>query len=155
MNAVFYFAYGSNMDEARMEERKVKPLKSEKAKLRGYKLIFNKAPLKPLKSNEGYASIVKSGKEVVEGVLYTLTKSDLDKLDAREGYPEHYDRIFLLVEKENRTKMLAETYVAQPRWIRNGLKPSKDYVLHLAEGAKQHELSEGYIKKLQSVECLD
>ena len=69
---VKYFAYGSNMNSKRMEEKRVPFLKRRSAKLRGYKLKFNKIATR--KTNEGYANIVADLNSIVEGVLYDVRR---------------------------------------------------------------------------------
>jgi len=146
-----YFAYGSNMDPNRMKERGINFSKREHAILEGWKLEFNKVSFKNPK--EGYANIVMNENSVVEGVLYEIPDSDLKTLDRYEGYPSHYGRIKIIVIMNNGEKVEAVTYVAKPDKVKDGLKPSREYLSHLLKGCDL--LSEEYCNKLRRLERLD
>ncbi|MGQ9801370.1 MAG: gamma-glutamylcyclotransferase family protein [Candidatus Saccharicenans sp.] len=146
-----YFAYGSNMDPARMSAREVRFSQRVRAILRGYRLKFNKVEYR--NPGEGYANIVQEEGGLVEGVLYDIPDSDLSKLDGVEGYPAHYDRIAVSVQLDDGQEIEAVTYVAQPDSIRDGLKPTREYLSHLL--AAKDVLSNSYYRKLQSQETLD
>lgn len=82
---VYYFAYGSNMNEERMKER----MESTKGRcsnfpkgkyalinggiLRDRKLKFNKEPTNPRYRDEGFANIVPNQDCAVEWLLKTKT----------------------------------------------------------------------------------
>jgi gamma-glutamylcyclotransferase len=146
-----YFAYGSNMDSERMKARSVSFFQRTHAILKGYRLEFNKVASR--NSQEGYANVVKFENGIVEGVLYEIPDSDLPKLDAHEGYPEHYDRIKVKVTLNDGQEVEAVAYVAQPNKVRDGLKPSMDYLNHLL--AARDLLSESYRRKLEAWQPLD
>jgi cation transport regulator ChaC len=146
-----YFAYGSNMDPDRMRRRGVRFSKRERAVLKGWRLEFNKASSRDPK--EGYANIVKDEKGIVEGVLYEIPEEDVAKLDRCEGFPEHYGRIRVEVELGDGSRVEAVAYVAQPAWVREGLKPSRGYLEHLLRGSDL--LSRGYVERLKKQETLD
>ncbi|MBO3767992.1 MAG: gamma-glutamylcyclotransferase [Candidatus Brockarchaeota archaeon] len=146
-----YFAYGSNMDTERILERGVRFSKSFHAVLEGWKLEFNKISYR--NPNEGFANIVPCKGNFVEGVLYEINSSALSKLDKYEGYPEHYKRIKVQVRLDNGMQLEAVTYVANPKKIRDGLKPSREYLNHLLKGCDL--LSKEYCEKLRLQETLD
>jgi len=146
-----YFAYGSNMDPDRMKERGVNFSKREHAILEGWRLEFNKVSSRNLK--EGYANIVRDENSIVEGVLYEITDSDLKVLDRYEGYPSHYERIKVVVRMDSGEKVEAVTYIAKPDKVKDGLKPSREYLSHLLKGCDL--LSEEYWKKLRRWKTLD
>jgi len=141
-----YFAYGSNMNSERMKQRKIKFSKREWAILKGWRLEFNKMSSRN-PEKEGYANIVRDNEGVVEGILYEILKEDIIKLDSYEGYPSHYDRIYVKVNLKNGKEIEAVTYIAQPDKIKDGLKPSKEYLNHLLKGCDL--LSEEYCKRLR------
>ena len=150
MISMKYFAYGSNMDGRRMKRRMQKidlPFSErEHAGLRGYGLKFNKVTTN--NPREGKANIEPNSNGAVEGVLYDVL--DLSKFDEFE--PGYY-RDYLTVELDDGTKVSAATYVADPDKVREGLKPTKEYMSHLL--AARSILSESYVKKLESFETLD
>jgi len=90
---------------------------------------------------------------IVEGVLYDIADSDLKILDRYEGYPSHYERIKVVVRMDDGKMVEAVTYVAKPDKVREGLKPSKEYLNHLLKGCDL--LSEEYCRKLRKLETLD
>jgi cation transport regulator ChaC len=146
-----YFAYGSNMDPARMKKRHVSYSQRVHAVLRGYVLRFNKLAYDD--PREGKGNVVQDENEAVEGALYEMPDSDLGKLDEAEGYPEHYDHLLVEVELDENTRVQALTYIAQPGMIRAGLKPRREYLDHYI--AARDILSESYVQKLGSIETLD
>ena len=90
-----YFAYGSNMNPARMKERGVMFYSRELLILPGYSLKFHK--ITPHGPNTGVANIVPDEKGVVEGILYEITWAGIRNLDKYEGYPTEYNRLKLKV----------------------------------------------------------
>ena len=152
-----YFAYGSNMNQEQMKERGIHFLERKHAILRGYRLEFNK--LASRNPQEGYANIVPNENEIVEGILYEISDLDLPELDKYEGYheheeyPNHYNRIKVKVKLDDGQEIEATTYIANSAKVREGLKPSREYLNHLLEG--KGILSETYYQKLKSWETLD
>jgi gamma-glutamylcyclotransferase len=73
--------------------------------------------------------------------------------DKVEGYPSHYDRIKLKVETDEGKYTEAEVYKAQPDYIGNGLKLSKNYMKHLL--AAKDIISDRYYKSLETNKTLD
>jgi gamma-glutamylcyclotransferase (GGCT)/AIG2-like uncharacterized protein YtfP len=134
-----------------MRERRINFSKREHAILEGWRLEFNKVSSKNPK--EGYANIVKNENSVVEGILYEISDSDLKTLDKYEGYSSHYGRIKIIVKMDNGEKVEAITYIAKPDKVKDGLKPSREYLDHLLKGCDL--LSEEYCKKLRKWETLD
>lgn len=143
-----YFAYGSNMDKERMIERGLNFTSRQFGKLDGYKLVFNK------KSKQGMAAnIEQSNIEYIEGVLYDFPDNELSNLDSKEGYPNHYDRIQVVVLTSDGDSIEATTYIAKQDKIINGLSPKKEYLSHLLKG--QDILSKEYFDKLKIIQTCD
>ncbi len=148
---IFYFAYGSNMDRERMAKRGVKIISETKAILEGWKLIFNKAATEYC----SYANIEGDDSSKVYGVLYEIDDKDIEKLDRYEGCPDHYERKTMVVVNNKINKIKAEVYVATPKKIKPNLKPLKDYLRRLMEGAKQHGFPKGIIESLEKTGVCD
>jgi gamma-glutamylcyclotransferase (GGCT)/AIG2-like uncharacterized protein YtfP len=148
---VLYFAYGRNMNEYVMRERGVVFTSSERAVLKGYKLIFNDADDKNGKTRVGYANVIKDPKSNVIGVLYEI-RTGLKNLDEYEGVPINYIREFLKIEINGKCRSV-EIYIA----IRTsgGLKPEKEYLNDLITGAKQHGFPKHYVDFLKNVKTAD
>jgi gamma-glutamylcyclotransferase (GGCT)/AIG2-like uncharacterized protein YtfP len=126
-----YFAYGSNMSVPRIIQRGLSPLSGSVGILKDWKLKFNK---KASKGDWAFANIEKIEGEIVEGIVFGIPESDLDKLDKFEGAPNHYrrEKIEVLV-KGNPIECI--TYIAQDEHIREGLLPTKEYIGFLIEGS--------------------
>lgn len=142
-----YFAYGSNMNPARITSRlRTRDIKGVPAHLEGYTLKFNKRGTDKHGDHIGYANIVKSKKGIVEGIAWHVPTWAIGMMDVFEGYPMHYDRVNLTV-RTSVGPMPAIVYMATPEVIDNDLLPTMQYVNHLLAGRKA--LSAGYIKMLE------
>jgi len=126
---MWYFAYGSNMDEERMKERGVNFNERKYAFIKGWKLTFNKVVSD--NPTEGYANIEKDDNGIVEGILYQIEEDGLKILDKCEGVPVHYTREELEVWLANKEKVIAYVYIANKGKVNDGLKSSKKYLNHL------------------------
>ena len=135
---MYYFAYGSNLNIKRMDERGVKYIQVIPAKLENYELRFNKVS----KKQSAVANVVPKLGSIVEGVLYNV--STLEQMDGFEGYPKHYNRIILKINNVD-----AWVYIAQPEFTQEGLKPKQEYLNHLLEG--KNYMSEEYFQKLKNI----
>jgi len=147
-----YFAYGSNMNQEQMKKRGIHFLERTHTILRGYRLEFNK--LASRNPQEGYANIVPNENEIVEGILYEISKSDLSILDSYEDTPKHYNQIKVNVKLDDEQEIEATTYIANSAKVREGLNPTREYLNRIINGAKGI-LSETYYQKLESWKTLD
>jgi gamma-glutamylcyclotransferase len=150
---ILYFAYGSNMDIGRLRSRGIYPEGEPRwAILKGYRLIFNKVASK--NPRQGFANIVEQTDAQVEGLLWKLTKGELDKLDGFEGAKSgHYRRLNFRVRLLNGQEVDAITYIASASTVRVGLRPTREYLAHLLAACKW--LSRDYVRLLDSTETLD
>jgi gamma-glutamylcyclotransferase (GGCT)/AIG2-like uncharacterized protein YtfP len=128
----YYFAYGSNMNPARMQARGLVVEAAMAAHLAGFELCFNKrAHDHP---GRAYANIRHQAGAVVEGVLYRLAcEQEILKLDVFEGTPIYYSRERMAVQTA-RGAIAAWIYIANPAWRSEGLAPSSTYLAHLLAG---------------------
>lgn len=147
MRAV-YFAYGSNMDFKRLEEREVSFEFIGLGILEDYTLKFNKIASK--RSGAGYANIVKQKGSRVEGLLFSI--ANFNKLDRFEGYPTHYKKEILKIQHSNNF-VDATVYVAAADWVSDNLKPERAYLNRLL--AAKDFLSEAYFDFLKSTKTID
>jgi len=145
----FYFAYGSNMNPARLIERGVEFSQMKPALLKGYKLTFNKI-CRSYGEGYGCATIEPSENGKVEGILFELVNPSLaiKNLDGYEGYPYHYDRIIVEVETTEGIQK-AVTYIANPWVLGRNLFPHPRYLAHLLVPCEKGFLSKEYCKELQ------
>ncbi len=146
-----YFAFGSNMNPDRMRQRGVNYTSRVRAVLESYTLKFNKVSKNnPVKA---FANIVPKEDGIVEGILYEMPAEDIKKIDRAEGAPKHYKRICVTVQLDDGSKVEADTYIAQPEWIREGIRPDREYLNHLLAG--EDLLSKSYYRKLAETNTVD
>jgi hypothetical protein len=102
------------------------------------------------KRRGGISSIVEKPGELVHGVIYEISKSDLRDLDILESVHQGlYSRDNYLVLGEDSEWHQADLYrVVNPQ---GPFTPSKSYVELMLEGAKQHAIDPGYIQKIQEI----
>jgi gamma-glutamylcyclotransferase len=144
---MLYFAYGSNMNEERMNERKIRFHNKSHGIFLNHSLVFNKISSK--NPNTGFANVTLNYNSIVEGVIYDIIDDDINKLDKFEGYPDHYTREERnFVDVDGKKIVSATIYVATPAKTRNGLLPTKEYMSHLL---KSEFLSQDYRKFLENV----
>src|SRR5690606_570231 len=112
-----YFAYGSNMNPARMQARGLRYFQAVAATLDGFRLRFNKQSHS--RPEVAYANIVPASGSCVEGVLYSLEEeAELLKMDLFEGTPVRYSRERLAFRTAEGL-FPGWVYVANPAFINN------------------------------------
>lgn len=149
---MLYFAYGSNIDPERIRKRIGRIPPSQRARLPSYRLAFNKRAL-----NGGvHANIMQEAKQEVWGVVYQCTHEEIDVLDQFEGVAGgHYRRERVSVKLEDGEVVDAITYVAGDAFIYAEGRPSQEYLRHIIQGARQHGLSEEYVKSIEDLASKD
>ncbi|WXL27470.1 gamma-glutamylcyclotransferase family protein [Ectopseudomonas mendocina] len=129
----WYFAYGSNMNPARMQARGLEVVEAMAGVLPGYGLCFNKRATNRA-AGRAYANIRHQRGAKVEGVLYRLAdEHEIIKLDHFEGTPVFYSRECMPVITQSGVQA-AWVYIANPAFREEGLLPSVDYMAHLLAG---------------------
>lgn len=148
-DTLWYFAYGSNMQRATfLERRGMHPLEWRRARLPDHCLCFNL----PIGDGErGVANVEPAvGAEVI-GVAFRLTTAEFDFLDKTEGVDSGvYERVAAALRTEDGNALGAFTY--RSRLITEGRKPSPRYMGLILEGAREHGLSDEYIRSLHDFE---
>lgn len=140
-----YFAYGSNMNPKRMKSRVGGFNDRSYGVLPSFALDFSK---RAYSKGIGYANVVADTTDAVEGVIYTLTTEQIEKLDGFEGVSSgQYKREKVRVFMPDNTPVKAWCYFAKNTGT--DLKPTKDYLSHLIVGAKNF-LSDAYVQRLQN-----
>ena len=145
---VWYFAFGSNMNERLFRERRhMTPLETRIARLDGYRLCFTVGGgMRPGLSAP--ANIVEAKDRQVHGVLYLLPLRKFVRLDASEG--RQYAYLWADVIDENGSRVRAIIYKV-PRAAPEG-RPGKRYFELIREAARQRRLPPDYIELLDRVE---
>ena len=90
MEENLYFAYGSNLDLEQMAQRCPDALLVGPVTLQNYELQFR---------GSGFATVAPKKDCVVHGLLWKLTPSCEQSLDRYEGYPRHYIKEAVTVQK--------------------------------------------------------
>jgi gamma-glutamylcyclotransferase (GGCT)/AIG2-like uncharacterized protein YtfP len=144
----YYFAYGSNADAQRLENRIKRKIKGERAELKDYSLHFSKDNT----LTDAYADIIKKPGEVVYGVLYELTDKEIKILDKFEGIgvkgDESYARKVMKV-LSNGKLYVAFAYIMSNK--RNFEQPKDEYLEHIIKGFKEHGFNQTIIDKVKAI----
>ena len=136
-NVILYLAYGSNMLPERMMRRCPGATALGVAILRNYRL-----------AERLYADIDFQEGAEVHGVLFLISEQNLRSLDAREGYPKVYRRMWLPVEFNSET-YLAVTYemTAATKAARHGKRYPEEYRKICSEGARFYHVKNSFTTK--------
>lgn len=133
-----YFAYGTNMSRRQMNDRCPSNKILSKAKLKGYKFIFN---------SRGVATIILADKVEVHGVIYEIDKECLENLKRYEGYPNFYEIEDVEVVDENNNRIETIVFIATD--LNEGC-PREDHLNIILTGAQENNLPLEYIKYLRN-----
>ena len=152
----WYFAYGSNMNPARLVDDRLKPRgvvlgRRIGGRLDGWRLAFDKVARSP--RGAGAGNIVIASGASVHGTLNEMPAAGLAVLDLWEGVAGgHYGRQTVpVVRTDNGETVEAITYVALK--VGEGLKPTREYLGHLLAG--RDLLPPDYWKLLRATPTLD
>jgi len=149
----YYFAYGSNMNEARMKERGVHYSERQLGSVDGYTLAFNKRAGN-LAFKAGYANLMPTSTAPGPqyGIVYTLHSRDeflkLDKFEGTDSF--NYFRKVIAVTTPGGQILQAVTYFAGR--LEDELLPTAEYISHLWAG--QDLLPPEYVKRLKAWKTL-
>jgi hypothetical protein len=158
------FAYGTSMSVERLarrfdwtedEAREVfgAPGAARPARLRGYRLVFDKRAGPG--TNEGLPNMVQDPDDEVWGVLYTLPSSVEAYINNdHPGYRQVVVSVTLGAETDAPTE-LAQTYLSEQTAA--DLKPSVRTLEHMLTGVREHgihSLAPEYVKQLTAVTAL-
>ncbi len=135
----YYFAYGSNMDQAQMKVRCPGAVLVGTAKLCGYRFIIN---------SRGVATVIPEASSEVYGVLWTVTEADERLLDKYEGVKwGTYKKTEMYVERDKENSVLALIYLAS---VSTPGSPRDNYMEKIVTAAEQCGLPNKYIEELRS-----
>jgi len=138
---MYYFAYASNMNHARMKERCPGGHFLKPVVLKGHRFVYDGFSV----ARQGAtANIVKSELDSVRGALFEITEKDRQSLDVHEGYPKEYDRKVVEVKDAEGNAYAEMTYFRPARALS---KPHPDYEKLILAGAKDCRLPDDYVDK--------
>lgn len=146
---VWYFAYGSNMNERLFRERRhMRWHEARAGRLQGYRLTFTVAGgMHP--GISAPANIVPAASSTVYGVLYLLPLRKFARLDNSEG--KQYDYLWTEAEDLAGNRFAVVTYKV-PHAAPEG-RPGMAYLKLIREAARQRGLPADYIAFLDRVEA--
>ena len=154
---MYYFAYGSNMDEDDLRtwcEKKSKPFPKWKligtACLKDYKLVFNY--YSSYGRNGGAANLMESPNSKVYGLLFEMNEADHGTIKEKEGYPKYYDEITVIVRCNENILVNVLTYkVVKEREQLEHQKPTEYYMDLILNNARINRFPEEYIRYLERI----
>ncbi|XP_031549696.1 uncharacterized protein LOC116287196 [Actinia tenebrosa] len=144
---VFYFSFASNTSKRKILARVGNFESREGATLRNYCLKFN-----CLWKNDGYgyANIEPRENSEVYGALYTIKQAAMDSNDQEHVKSGgHYRRITVPVVRSNGEVVEAFAYRANDEFIKEGLKPSREYLETILEGSDI--LPDSHVQNLREI----
>jgi gamma-glutamylcyclotransferase len=153
---IWYFAYGSNMNPARLVDGRLRCEGVDLSRriggrLDGWRLTFDKVARSPAGSGAG--NIVPLTGACVHGTLNEMPDAGLAVLDVWEGVAGgHYERRVMPIERaDSGERVEAITYVALKTAA--GLRPTREYLGHLLAG--RDLLPEKYWEWLKATPTFD
>ena len=140
-----YLAFGANLSDAVMKERRITPLAARPFTLKDHGLRFDHpAPW----ADCGYASAEPAPGESVHGFLYTLSGRDAARMDFYEVVPvlKRYRRS--VVEQDGVELFFYQTNRSTPN-----LKPTEEYLGYIVKGLEEHpDVSDQYRDAMAATE---
>ncbi|WP_206954925.1 gamma-glutamylcyclotransferase family protein [Trinickia acidisoli] len=156
-DSIWYFAYGSNMDPARLIDARLAPagvacFERVLGRLDDWVLTFDKPSA--YFRGAAAANLAEHPGAHVLGVLNRIAKQGLDVLDHYENVASgHYERVAVsILRPESNEYVSAVTYVARNN-LDSGLKPRAAYLAHLFAG--RDILPDAYLDQLKSLPVCD
>jgi gamma-glutamylcyclotransferase (GGCT)/AIG2-like uncharacterized protein YtfP len=139
-----YFAYGSNMNPARVRTRGLRVRGMLAGRVAGFDLAFDKQSREH--AGTGHANLVFAPGQHAEGVLYELvSEAEIRRMDPFEHAPVNYSREAVAVQTAVGV-IHAWTYFANPAACVRGARPEAAYLAHLLCGRPW--LSEAWYARL-------
>ena len=124
----YYFAYGSNMNDAQMEHRCPGAKKVGPGEIQDYKVV-----------ERLYADIDECKGSTVKGLVWLLNDQHQKSLDKYEGYPTRYYRFNIEVTlPDKKVSAIVYKMTEEYRNIRSGQPSPEDYSLRCRTGAESN-----------------
>ena len=158
MASFTYFGYGSNMLTCKLKDRCKSAVPIGICKIKKHSLKFHKvshANQNGIPDVSGKGDMIPSESETDEvyGVLFKILETEEKNLDEAEGYPDFgYGKKKIDVITTKGEKYRSVMYFATD--IDPKKKPYHWYKEQVIQGAREHDLPEGYIKKIDDVESI-
>jgi hypothetical protein len=145
---VWYFIYGSNLNENRIKER-LKNLGDryfalERCVLNDYEFVYNKRS----RDDSAKANIQKKEGAVVEGIAVLLLKTTINKFF--EKYEQGYVQQEVNIKQVKNSSQPSNSYYKAVTCISDKLTsahPKAEYVNIILEGAEERQLPQAYVEQ--------
>lgn len=146
-SVIYYFGYGSNLDETYFKQWTPSATRVTTAHLPNYEIQFRKYSTD---LEGGISSIIPKPGGLVQGVIYTIDKKEMEALDILEDVPLGiYNRETFKVIAEDGSWYNADLYyVANPK---GPFIPSLKYLGYMIKGAKAQGLNQSWINYLEEL----
>lgn len=141
-----YFAYGSNLDVAGMQERCPHARALAPGCLKGFRLAFT---WYSTGWGCGVADVVESSQDEVWGLVYTITTADLDALDRYEGYPTCYRRSQTTIHTQDDTRENVWLYTVCEK--AEFASPSRLYLNIMKRACADYGFPDAYTRMLNNI----
>jgi gamma-glutamylcyclotransferase (GGCT)/AIG2-like uncharacterized protein YtfP len=144
MKSMFYFAYGVNLNQKKMEEYCPGAIYLGTATLAYHRLRFDG---QSIRRPGATANIEENIHHDVQGALFAIDDKDLKQLDEFENYPISYQRKLVTIFARNQFFYDVVTYFREGK--PEG-KPGSSYLAEVLEGGYAKGLPADYLQKLCS-----
>jgi gamma-glutamylcyclotransferase (GGCT)/AIG2-like uncharacterized protein YtfP len=138
--ALHYFAFGSNLNGARLRERAPSARALGAARLAGFRLCLDKLA----SDGSGKLNLARDAAASVWGVAFRIDPAELAALD---GFEPGYTQISVSVRLRDVVPLEARTYLSEQR--APGLRPQPWYRELILAGAREHGLPAEWIERLE------
>ncbi len=146
-----YFAYGSNLHVKRLLERVPSARVVAVGRLGGFDLRFHKRG----QDDSAKCNAFETGRpaDVLHGVIYSIRTGERIGLDRAEGVGIGYEVRELTVTTAG-GELRAFSYIAQPEFIDDSLRPFDWYRDLVLAGARAHGLPAAQISGIERIETV-
>jgi len=135
------------MNIERLKQRVPSAKKLANAYLKNYSLVCNKISV----DGSSKANIIQVENDVVWGVLFEINDTEKYNLDRAEGLGNGYNETTLTFIDQNDISHQAQVYIADNNSLNNSLQPYDWYMKFITSGAKQNQLPDDYIEKVNAI----
>lgn len=145
---VYYFAFGANLSQDVLEQRRIKVFESFDHVLDDACLCFSQPGFY---KDHGYASADAAEGEVVYGRIYLILERDAERMDYFEGVPYFGVHEKVVAEADG----LEFYYYRSTRKV-EGLKPTREYLGYLVDAYRQMPaVPADYLASIEAMEVLE
>ncbi len=142
---VLYAAYGSNLHPRRLGQRAPSASLRGTSLIEGFSLSFNKHG----QDGSGKCTIAPGGPGV-RVAIYAMSDRDHAALDEIEGVGRGYTATSVSVAGIGTCR----TYIAEPAYLDNSLRPFAWYRDFVLLGARHHRFDDDYLRRIEAISAM-